>query len=353
MIATTRRLRLIVVLARPAVVVLVGMFAAIGLAQSGHANDAALLGKTLIAVIASLLFAVAVNDIADERIDRVNLPADPHRPLVAGTGTRAEMTIVALASAALALGSSLLLHWPAPLIVGGGLAFTAGYSLRPVRIADRGVIAPMLLPAAYVAVPYLLGILAGRGSVTRTDLLLLAGLYSGFIGRIVLKDFRDVRGDALFGKRTFLVRHGRRATCWLSATFLVLGVSVLPFVRRASIALVAAYALYLAFTLVLLWKLARSTSARRDSALIAAIAILGRGMLATLYAHFALLAAHWSLVGSSAFVAALAVIITGSALDVVRTGPITDMFIPAAFTADEPRPTDAPATLRDPALRGR
>ena len=82
--------------------------------------------------------------------------------------------------------------------------------------------------------------------MTRTDLLLLAGLYAGFIGRIVLKDFRDVRGDALFGKRTFLVRHGRRATCRLSATFLVVGVSVLPFVRELSVALVAAYVVYLA-----------------------------------------------------------------------------------------------------------
>jgi 4-hydroxybenzoate polyprenyltransferase len=329
-----RRLRLIVLVARPAVVVLVGMFAAIGLAQAGHPNDGARLVKAVVAVVASLLFAVAVNDIADERIDRVNLPADPRRPLVAGTGTRAEMQIVAITAAVLALGASFLLHWPAPLIVAGGLAFTAAYSLRPVRIADRGVMAPMLLPAAYVAVPYLLGILAGRGTVTRTDLLLLAGLYSGFIGRIVLKDFRDVRGDALFGKRTFLVRHGRGATCKLSATFLVLGVSVLPFVRRASIALVAAYAVYLAFTLGLLWMLARSTSARRDSALIAAIAIFGRGMLVTLYAHFAMAAAHWSPARSSAFIAALAVTITGSALDVLRTGPITDTFLPTAFTTD-------------------
>jgi len=329
-----RRLRLIVVLARPAVVILVGMFAAVGLAQAGRPNDGALLVKALTAVVASVLFAVAVNDLADERIDRVNLPADARRPLVAGTGTRVEMIIVASTSAVLALGTSFLLHWPAPLIVGGGLVFTAAYSLRPVRIADRGVIAPMLLPAGYVAVPYLLGIFAVRGSVTRTDLLLLAGLYSGFIGRIVLKDFRDVRGDALFGKRTFLVRHGRRATCIFSAAFLALGVSVLPFVRRPSVALVAAYAVFLAITLGLLWTLARSASARRDSALIAAIAIFGRGMLVTLYAHFAMLAAHWSLAAASAMMGALTIVVTGMAFDVLRTGEITDTFVPPAFAAE-------------------
>jgi 4-hydroxybenzoate polyprenyltransferase len=71
-----RRIRLLIVLARPAVVMLVALFTAVGLAQAGHANDAALLAKALLAVFGCLLFAVAVNDIADERIDRVNLPAD-------------------------------------------------------------------------------------------------------------------------------------------------------------------------------------------------------------------------------------------------------------------------------------
>ena len=261
-----------------------------------------------------MLFAVAVNDLADERIDRVNLPTDARRPLVAGTGTRVEMIIVASTAAVLALGASFLLHWPAPLIVGGGLVFTAAYSLRPVRIADRGVVAPMLLPAGYVAVPYLLGIFAVRGSVTRTDLLLLAGLYSGFIGRIVLKDFRDVRGDALFGKRTFLVRHGRRATCGFSAAFLVFGVSVLPFVRRPSVALVAAYAVFLAITLGLLWTLARSTKRaprfgvdRRDRDLRPGHARDALRALRDARGPLALAAA-------SAMIGALAVVITGTAL---------------------------------------
>jgi 4-hydroxybenzoate polyprenyltransferase len=294
----------------------------------------------LVAVLGSLLFAVAVNDLADESIDRVNLPTDARRPLVAGTGTRVEMIILATTSAVFALAASLLLRWPAPLVVAGGLAITAAYSLRPIRIADRGVVAPMLLPAGYVAVPYLLGIFAVHSTVTRTDLLLLAGLYAGFIGRIVLKDFRDVRGDALFGKRTFLVRHGRVATCRLSATFLVVGVSVLPFVRQLSVALVAAYVVYLVFTLGLLRALARSTSARRDTALIAAIAIFGRGMLVTLYAHFALLAAHWNSLPASAAIAALAVVVTGTALDTLRTGPITDSFVPAAFAADDAMKSD-------------
>src|SRR5262249_19338938 len=155
------------------------------------------------------------------------------------------------------------------------LVLTALYSLRPVRFAERGVVAPMLLPAGYVAVPYLLGILAVRGSIRAVDVLLLGGLYAGFVGRIVLKDFRDVRGDALFGKRTFLVRHGRTPTCVFSAMFLVAGLAVLPFVRSVSAALIAADTVFLALTLLFLRALAHSTSARRDEALISGIAILG------------------------------------------------------------------------------
>jgi 4-hydroxybenzoate polyprenyltransferase len=120
-----RRIRLFVVLARPAVVVLFGMFAAIGLAQGGHANDGVLLAKALVAVVAFLLFSVAVNDLADERIDRVNLAGNAARPLVVGTGTRHEMRIVAGVSAVLALAASATLHWPAPLVVAAGLALSA------------------------------------------------------------------------------------------------------------------------------------------------------------------------------------------------------------------------------------
>ena len=85
----------------------------------------------------------------------------------------------------------------------------------------------MLLPACYVAVPFLTAMLAAGRRPRAADLLVLAGLYSAFVGRIVLKDFRDVRGDALFGKRTFLVRHGRVVICRFSAAFWLVGTGIL------------------------------------------------------------------------------------------------------------------------------
>jgi 4-hydroxybenzoate polyprenyltransferase len=331
------RIRVLVHLARPAVVVLVSMFSAIGVAQSGHPSDALLLAKPLVAVVALLLFAVALNDLSDQRIDRVNLAGDAGRPLVTGSSTRREMIVVAATAAVLALVASALLAWPAPLVVIAALALCAAYSLRPVRIAERGVVAPLMLPAVYVAVPYLLGIFAVRSALHATDLALLAGLYAGFIGRIVLKDFRDVRGDALFGKRTFLVRHGRRATCVFSGVFLVAGLSVLPFVRAVTPALAVAYLAFLVATLVMLRLLAQSTNPRRDAALVSGIAIVGRGTLVTLYAHVTLVAAHWTAAAAGAFVAGLALVTLGQARAMVCSGgPLTTTTVPPEWEAVAP-----------------
>lgn len=69
------RIRLLVLVARPAVLLLLGLYAATGTARAGRGEDHLLLSAVLLAVTAVLLFSVAVNDLADEAIDRVNLLA--------------------------------------------------------------------------------------------------------------------------------------------------------------------------------------------------------------------------------------------------------------------------------------
>jgi 4-hydroxybenzoate polyprenyltransferase len=279
-----KRMRMLLSLARPAVVLLLVLFTVTGLGEAGQGENRALLARALVVVIAYLLCSVAINDLADEAIDRVNLPGDHRRPLVAGTASRRD----------LALAASATIGWPALAVAAGGLAVSAAYSLRPVRLADRGAAACLVLPAGYVAVPYLIGVLSGRGTVNARDLLLLGGLYAGFIGRIALKDFRDLRGDALFGKRTFLIRHGRRRTCELSAACWVTGMLTLVTVRNPSMALLAAWAVYLVVALWLLRALSVDHGRRRDDALISAIAIVGRAVIVSLIAHFSTTGADWS-----------------------------------------------------------
>ena len=126
-----------------------------------------------------------------------------------------------------------------------GLALNAAYSVPPVRLAARGALASLLLPLGYVAVPFFVGVLTVQSSVDGRQLAILGGLYVAFIGRIMLKDFRDVRGDEQYGKRTFLLRHGRVATCRASAACWVAGSLALLAVVPLRSMLVAAFAVYL------------------------------------------------------------------------------------------------------------
>ncbi|MBW3557469.1 MAG: UbiA family prenyltransferase [Actinobacteria bacterium] len=317
------RLRLLVLLARPSLVVLLGLFTATGLAQGGAGNDAGRLMQALAAVVAYLVVAVVLNDLADETIDRVNLPRDRTRPLVAGAGTRRELLVVAGTAAAAALGVAATIGWPALAVVAAGLALSAGYSLRPVRVADRGALASLLLPSGYVAVPYLVGMFTAPSGLGGDDLVLLGGLYVGFIGRILLKDFRDVRGDTLFGKRTFLVRHGRGRTCGFSAACWILGSVGLAGVDSVTPELAGAFALFVGVAMVLLRRLAQVRGARRDEALISALAVVGRATTATLIAHLSMTDAGWTPTAYRGAMVLLVVVMVGQAATMARQGPFS------------------------------
>ncbi|MBO0824187.1 MAG: UbiA family prenyltransferase [Actinobacteria bacterium] len=321
------RIRLVLLLARPAVIVLLMMFAATGVAQTGLAAEPMNLVRVLVTVTAFLLFSVAWNDLADEAIDRVNLPGQ--RPLTAGVATRSELVVIGLVSGAIALAVGTTLGWPVLVVTCAGLALSAGYSLRPVRLAERGAVASMVLPACYVAVPYLIGLLTGGHRVTAGDLALAGGLYLGFIGRILLKDFRDVRGDALFGKRTFLILHGRRVTCALSSGCFVAGSAALVAVVQHLTALLAAEeGILMAAVLVALRLLAAGPTPRREEALISAIAILGRGMVLLVLAHLSMVSAQWPLLAYMAVLVLLGLGTLGQAARMVRLGPVTRLTVP-------------------------
>ena len=330
---TIARIRLVVSLSRPPVLALLALFAATGMAQAGDGNDARRLALVLFVVGSFVISAVALNDVADEAIDRVNLAGAGDRPLVAGTGGRTDLRIVAAAAALLAVAAASAIGAAAVLVVVSGLLLGICYSTGPVRLSARGAIASMSLPAGYVAVPYLTGLLAARGTVRAGDLPLLGGLYVGFIGRILLKDFRDVTGDALFGKRTFLVRHGRRRTCAVSAACWVVGSASLLGVRHPTPALVVAQLTWVVVALGLLRALGVDGGHRRDERLISAIAIVGRGMVLTLLAHLGMTAARWPAAGATAVLAGILLVHLGQARTMARCGPRCRVRVPQAWSA--------------------
>jgi 4-hydroxybenzoate polyprenyltransferase len=326
------RLRVLIALSRPPVLFLLGLFAMVGRAQAGSTGADLTMLAVLVIVAGFLLFSVAVNDIADEAVDRVNLPTNTDRPLVTGGGDHRALALVATTAAAIAVAAAAMLGlWPLVVLI-GGLVLSAAYSLPPTRLSSRGAVASLLLPAGYVAVPFLVARLAaGAPALTARDLLLLGGLYVGFIGRIVLKDFRDVVGDAQFGKRTFLVRYGRRATCTTSAVAWTLGVLTLLGVRDLTPALVVAQVALTATALVLLKLLADDRGARRDEWIISAIAIVGRGVVVTVIAHLGMAINTWPPLATNLMSLALAVITIGQAHTMLRHGPSSHRRVPAEW----------------------
>ena len=311
------RLRLVFVEARPAVVLLLALSAAIGLALTGRANDPVAAARMLVLVTAFVVYAVSLNDLADLEIDRVNLPDDGRRPLVTGTAAARDVRLMA-AGAAVVTASAAATQGLASLVLAlSGLAVAAAYSLPPFRISRRGVVAPLVLPALFVGLPFLLAVLAGRG-VRTGDLVLLAALYVGFIGRIVLKDFRDVVGDRLFGKRTFLVRHGRRSTCLLSGVCWVAGTALLVAATpHATWSYAACQAVLAATAIVLVGRLARAEGHRTDDRIVSALAIVGRASLAAVFFHLAAAtpaAATYTVVGGTGLSLSLAA-------EMLRHGP--------------------------------
>ena len=123
---------------------------------------------------------------------------------------------------------------------------------------------------------------------------LLAGLYVAFIGRIALKDFRDVEGDERYGKRTFLVRRGRAETCALSAICWILGSAVIVTIAPLRSLLVVVFVLYVACALHGLRLLARTRSFVSEQVIIGAIANVGRGVCITVLAYFTMASKGWS-----------------------------------------------------------
>lgn len=349
------RLRLVFAVARPAVVLLLALFTLTGLARTGHGGDPVLLGRALFVVVGFLMFSVACNDLADEAVDRVNLPGDRRRPLVAGTAGRRDLVVLAVVGAVLAIAAAATLHLAAVAVVLPGLVVSAAYSLPPIRLSGRGVVASLVLPACYVAVPYLTGVIAGRGGVRPGDLALLAGLYVAFIGRILLKDFRDVHGDALFGKRTFLVRYGRRWTCGVSACCWTAGTVVLLMTApHPTPVLCAGYAVCLAIALGLLRALAAYPPVRQEEAIISATAIVGRGMMLALLVHLSVRDAWGPLVVLGDAVLALLFVLTAgqTALMLVR-GPVTRLTVPQAWSRERSTAITATSSASRPAVWAR
>jgi 4-hydroxybenzoate polyprenyltransferase len=298
--------------------VLLGLDCALGMVQTGHLPSLVRQVVALVVVGAWMLFSVAVNDLADEQIDRINLPADADRILVSGRATRSHVRAIAIAAGVVALGGAAVLGRTSVIVVGCGLALAAAYSLPPFRLSSRGALTSALLPLGYVTVPYLVGAFSAGATHTRLHPVLLAGIYLGFMGRLALKDFRDEQGDRLYGKRTTLVRHGRTRTCLFSACFWSAGAVVAIGGLPSRVGTTAAMVAYMLVVVAMLADIAGDADGVRDVANIAAIATIGRALVSTAIIQLATAMNGWSVLDQNLVVAAGAIAALAMAQEVRR-----------------------------------
>jgi 4-hydroxybenzoate polyprenyltransferase len=236
----------------------------------------------------SYVSATSSNDIADEAIDAINHPKSTGRPLITGHESRRDMWIMFwLASlATLACAAFLSIHAIAIMIISACLNVL--YSLPPARLSYRTYFAPLVLGLAYVGVPYALAMAVLSQPTSRADSGWFIGLYLLFVGRILLKDFRDRAGDRKYHKPTFLLRYGKKATCLTSASILLVGGCVLAWQVHSQAWLTFVVVAYIASILFMLWRLYQADEGKDEQLAIGVGAKMGNGLLMTLLGYFLL-----------------------------------------------------------------
>lgn len=236
----------------------------------------------------SYVSATSINDIADAKIDAINHPNSIGRPLITGEAKKSDLikifAVVSLAS----MATAAFINWIALLIITSSILINILYSLPPIRLSYKTLLAPLILGIAYVGVPYCLGLAVSRSRLHPGDLLWLLGLYVMFVGRIILKDFRDRKGDAKFHKPTFLLRFGKNATCSISYLGVAIGGGILVWLTRSESWLALITTLYVISVLTMIRRLQHSAEGQQEQLSIGVGAKMGNGLLITLLCAFAL-----------------------------------------------------------------
>ena len=286
------------------VAVMLWMFMLLGAAIHGGLG-AGLVWAALV-LASSYVAATTLNDVADRELDRVNHPRDAGRPLVSGEATEEDLLRLNLVASALALLAAFPLGWPGVLLVACSLGIGRAYSSPPILLSYRTYLAPFVLSFAYVAVPYGLGVAAVSGTPGNADLIFCAALMLLFLARINLKDFRDRRGDALYGRPTLLLRYGKSVTCAVSLVALVLGNVFLLAVLSPPVLIglvLETFFLAIAWSLHALW---RAPEGRMEQVAIGIGAKMGNGLLITVLGWLVLIDAEAPLADRAVFVLVLA-----------------------------------------------
>jgi 4-hydroxybenzoate polyprenyltransferase len=260
----------------------------------------------VVALFASYIVATCLNDVFDLDVDRINHPGARDRPLVTGEATQRQLIAVALSASALALIAGIAVGLGGVALVALSLLLNVAYSVPPVRLCSRPLASPVVLAIAYVGVPYGLGLAAAGLRPDGLDAQVVACFVLLFVGRMLLKDFRDRAGDAAFGKRTFLLAYGKPATLGLTLICILAGDALLLTVLPANLLLIGAVEAYFAAIGFQLYRLWMADDPLAERMAIALGARMGNAVVLTLLGFLLLSASGAAAAELAVFVVALA-----------------------------------------------
>ena len=164
-------------------------------------------------------FSMAVNDVYDLEVDRVNRP---ERPIPSGRVTPGEASKLAYGVLAAGLACSLLSLNPFAVAIASAYALLSWlYNSRAKRTGLPG----NLIVASSLAIPFIYGGAVSGGSIGGSLLLMMAltAFFSG-VGREVVKAMADVEGDAKRSVNSVARSRGPVVASGVGALFFILAV---------------------------------------------------------------------------------------------------------------------------------
>jgi 4-hydroxybenzoate polyprenyltransferase len=240
----------------------------------GNAYAGAISPKITLAfvlIVAFIIHANSINDYADRDIDKINLKGAHDRPLLTKDITDLQFWTIHFSSGLVALGLSYMYGLTGIVLTLILLFIDYAYSLKPFRITDRTFLSPLLLAFVYTYYSFSIGF----WSVShRLDYpwLLTFGLSLAFVARILLKDFRDTRGDEKHGKITFLLHFGPRITALTSGLFLIMAMIAVSAAFHFANGVVLVQTLTSTVAVICLRELANLTNVIKQQELVAVLA---------------------------------------------------------------------------------
>lgn len=164
-------------------------------------------------------YSMAVNDVYDLEVDRVNRP---DRPIPSGRVSSAGAYRLSILVLAGGIACSVLSLLPIAVVIAAAYAFLSWlYNAR----AKKSGLPGNLIVASSLAIPFIYGGAISGGSITGSLLLMMAltAFFSG-VGREVVKAMADVEGDAKRDVESVARSRGLRVASLVGAAFFLLAV---------------------------------------------------------------------------------------------------------------------------------